>query len=146
MTQRTMGGTRRDLPVGNHDSGLGDALPPWWAALRSWPGGVFGVALAGAFVIYARVWADPFANAPGGRGHYNDPMQAMWNLKWVPWALLHGHDPFGTDAIYYPHGVSLSWNTVMPTLGIARRASHAHPGRRVRVRACCSSSVRRPRR
>ncbi len=88
-----------------------------WRSIR-WPAGVFGVALAGAFAIYARIWADPFRYAPGGRGHYNDPMQAMWNLKWVPWQLLHGHDPFGTDAIYYPHGVSLSWNTLMPTLGV----------------------------
>ena len=93
-------------------------LPQRLAPLRSWPGAVFLLALAGAFVIYARLWADPFGNAPGGHGHFNDPMQAMWNLKWVPWAILHGHNPFATNAIYYPHGVSLSWNTLMPTLGI----------------------------
>ena len=95
-----------------------DLLARTSARLRSWPAGVFLVALAGAFLVYARVWAHPFSYAPGGRGHYNDPMQAMWNLKWVPWAVLHGHNPFATNAIYYPHGVSLSWNTLMPTLGI----------------------------
>ncbi|MET3808865.1 hypothetical protein ABIB25_005895 [Nakamurella sp. UYEF19] len=45
-------------------------------------------------------------------------MQMMWFLKWVPWALLHGNNPFHTDALFYPDGVSLAWNTAVPTLGV----------------------------
>jgi hypothetical protein len=88
------------------------------ALRRTWSVGVFGAALASSFVIYASLWRDPFHRAPGDPTHHNDPIQGLWMLKWVPWALFHGHFPLHTDAIYYPHGASLSWNPSMPTLGI----------------------------
>jgi hypothetical protein len=85
-------------------------------ALWSW--GVFTSALGGMLVIYRSLWADPLHGTLGSRDHINDPMQMMWFLKWVPWQILHGHNPFTTDALFYPHGVSLVWNTLTPTLGI----------------------------
>jgi hypothetical protein len=97
----------RGLAQGVHVAGRG-----WWSV------GVLGVALAAMLMIYRPLWADPTHQTLGSANHTNDPLQTMWNLKWVAWQLLHGHDPFRTRAIYYPGGVSLSWNTLMPTLGI----------------------------
>lgn len=33
-----------------------------------------------------------------------DPSQALWFLTWTPWALVHGHDPFFTNAIFAGQG------------------------------------------
>ena len=43
-----------------------------------------------------------------------DPSQELWFLTWTPWALVHGHSPFFTDAIYAGQGganmmVNTSW-------------------------------------
>jgi len=47
-----------------------------------------------------------------------DPVQQSWFLGWVPWALLHGHNPFLTNWFDYPSGVNLAANTEMPLLGL----------------------------
>lgn len=83
-----------------------------------WSLAVCGIALAAMLLLYRQLWADPFHRTLGSVHHTNDPMQTMWNLKWLPWQLLHGHNPLRTTAIYYPHGVSLTWNTFTPTLGV----------------------------
>ena len=77
------------------------------------------VAGVACWLLYRPLWADPINSTLGSVDHTNDPMQMMWFLKWVPWQLLHGHNPFVTEAIFYPTGVALSWNTLAPTLGIA---------------------------
>ncbi|HUP27780.1 MAG TPA: hypothetical protein VM409_05040 [Chloroflexia bacterium] len=41
-----------------------------------------------------------------------DRDQNLWNLWWVRFALLHGHNPFVTDVIYYPTPVSLYFHTL----------------------------------
>lgn len=82
----------------------------------AWSGGVFLAAVVGTVIVYRHLWADPVHRTLAG--HINDPMQMMWFLKWVPWQLLHGHNPFTTDALFYPRGVSLTWNTAVPTLGV----------------------------
>lgn len=78
---------------------------------------VFVVAVAGMLVIYRDLWADPGGSSLGTISS-QDPMQTMWFLSWTPHQLLHGHSPFTTDAIFYPEGVSLAWNTLIPTLGV----------------------------
>lgn len=75
-------------------------------------------ALVGSVLLYRRLWGDPSGRVLGTAHHTNDPMQSIWDLHWLPWALLHGHNPFHTNALYYPHAVSLSWNTLTPTLGL----------------------------
>ena len=80
--------------------------------------GVLLIGLAITCVLYRDVWRDPIHVTLGTVNHTNDPMQMMWFLKWVPWALVHGHNPFRTDALFYPDGVSLAWNTAVPTLGV----------------------------
>jgi len=29
-----------------------------------------------------------------------DPALEMWWLEWLPWALIHGHNPLYTNALY----------------------------------------------
>ena len=48
-----------------------------------------------------------------------DPVQAIWYLEWVPFALFHGHNPFITNFIDYPSGVNLATNTLASALGLA---------------------------
>src|ERR1700761_1645295 len=31
-----------------------------------------------------------------------DPMQYVWSIKWMPWAIGHGHNPFLTNAMWAP--------------------------------------------
>jgi hypothetical protein len=43
-----------------------------------------------------------------------DPSQELWFLTWTPWALIHGHSPFLTNALYAGQGganmmVNTSW-------------------------------------
>jgi hypothetical protein len=41
-----------------------------------------------------------------------DRDQNIWNLWWVRYSLLHFKNPFHTDFIYYPDGVSLYFHTL----------------------------------
>jgi len=42
----------------------------------------------------------------------------MWFLAWIPFALLHGHNPFRTNYLFSPSGVDLFSFTSMPLLGL----------------------------
>lgn len=53
-----------------------------------------------------------FTTAVSGIGY--DSWQNMWNIWWLKEALLHGHNPYYTTAIYYPHGTSLLLHTLNP--------------------------------
>ena len=101
------------------------ARPRWRRAIgyfatrrSAWSASVFASALLLALWIYRQLWADPFDKTLGRAHHVNDPMQFIWFLGWFPWAVLHGHNPFHTNAIDFPHGVGLSWNPLLPTLGV----------------------------
>ncbi len=109
---------RSRAPAARQDAVAPAAHQDQAAPRRLWSLAVFGIALVAMLILYRQLWADPFHRTLGSAHHTNDPMQTMWNLKWVPWQLMHGHNPLRTTAIYYPHGVSLSWNTCTPTLGI----------------------------
>ncbi len=76
------------------------------------------VALYGALalVAYVPVW-------PGDANHLPwcacaDPAQVAWFLRWTPYALAHGHNPFYSNYLDYPSGVNLAQNTLMPLLGL----------------------------
>jgi len=47
-----------------------------------------------------------------------DRDQNLWNLWWVPRALLSLKNPYHTDYIYYPPGVSLYFHTLHPLNGL----------------------------
>ncbi|HTW97330.1 MAG TPA: hypothetical protein VMD59_01055, partial [Acidimicrobiales bacterium] len=47
-----------------------------------------------------------------------DVAEQMWFLAWTPHAILHGLNPFYTNALNVPFGANLAANTTMPLLGI----------------------------
>lgn len=51
-------------------------------------------------------------------GKGGDPIFFIWWLRWIPWALTHGHDPLVTTFLRYPDGVNLMWNTSVPVAGL----------------------------
>ncbi len=48
-----------------------------------------------------------------------DEFTSMWFLEWLPFSLLHGHNPFFTTFANYPFGVNLLDNTSSLFLGVA---------------------------
>lgn len=70
---------------------------------------------AGAFLLTAASWHDPAHLWPGG---CCDPQQTIWFLRWAPYAIGHGMDPFVTYQLNAPDGVNLMWNTSMVGLSI----------------------------
>ncbi len=68
-----------------------------------------------AVLLYGHMWrAGPSAAIqPGG-----DQISTIWFLKWVPYALLHGHNPFFSSYANVPFGVNLLTNTSVPLLGL----------------------------
>jgi hypothetical protein len=49
----------------------------------------------------------------------SDGWQYLWNLWWMKTALVDLHtNPFHTDLLYYPYGVSLYFDTLTPLLGV----------------------------
>lgn len=51
-------------------------------------------------------------------GPHDDAIQEVWFLKWTPWAILHGHNPFFTNWMDYPLGIDLAANTSFPGLAL----------------------------
>lgn len=47
-----------------------------------------------------------------------DPVQQVWFLRWLPFALAHGHNPLFTSFVNVPYGANLAENTLMPLLGL----------------------------
>jgi hypothetical protein len=75
--------------------------------------GAYGVL---ALAAYWPVW-------PGRAGRVpwcacDDTAQAIWFLRWTPFALAHAHNLFATNAFDAPLGVNLAQNTSMPLLGL----------------------------
>jgi hypothetical protein len=73
---------------------------------------------AGVLLLYAIVavlltltaWQSPATTYIGG---CCDPEQAMWHLRWVPYAISHLSDPFYTQQLNAPAGVNLMWGSSM---------------------------------
>ena len=57
------------------------------------------VYLSIALVLWANVW---FTGNPAHAVTCNcgDTVEQVWWLEWLPWALIHGHNPFLTNAIW----------------------------------------------
>jgi hypothetical protein len=66
--------------------------------------------------MFAPAWSSPTTTTlTGGNG---DPAIFIWFLRWVPFALEHGHDLLVTHHLNYPDGVNLMWNTSLPLPGL----------------------------
>ena len=72
--------------------------------------------IALAVWMFAPAWSSPTTTTlEGGEG---DPAIFIWFLRWVPYALQHGHDLLVTHHLNYPDGVNLMWNTSLPLPGL----------------------------
>jgi hypothetical protein len=71
--------------------------------------------LALALLLTADVWTAPTTRWIGG---CCDPEETIWFLRWIPWAISHGSDPFVTSQINAPVGVNLMWNASIPFLSL----------------------------
>jgi hypothetical protein len=72
--------------------------------------------IAVAVVAYWHVWTASTPSVVEPRGL--DSQLNMWFLTWVPFALLHGHNPFFTVFGNYPYGVNLLASTGVTLLGL----------------------------
>ena len=78
--------------------------------------GVLGLLVGLSVLLFLPAWRDPAHTVIGGHG---DAEQSMWFLRWLPWALTHGHDPLLTDHIGHPTGANLMWNSSQPLTALA---------------------------
>jgi hypothetical protein len=74
------------------------------------------VSLGLAVWMFGPAWSSPTTTTLGGGD--GDPAIFMWFLRWVPYALAHGHDLLVTYHLNYPDGVNLMWNTSLPLPGL----------------------------
>jgi hypothetical protein len=51
-------------------------------------------------------------------GDGGDPQLFVWSLAWWPHAILHGHNPFVSHALWAPSGADLAWSTSIPGLAL----------------------------
>src|SRR6202022_831255 len=53
-----------------------------------------------------------------GSNPTSDYQFMTWSLEWCPWAMLHGHNPLHTSAVWEPWGYSTAWMTSIPALAL----------------------------
>ena len=51
-------------------------------------------------------------------GYGGDSFTFVWCLQWWPWAIAHGINPLVSHAVWYPHGIEMTWVTSVPTLSL----------------------------
>ncbi len=79
---------------------------------------IIAVASYCALAVLAYWPVSPFDSSVIPGATTADPVQSIWFLEWVPFALFHGHNPFFTNFIDYPSGVNLASNTLASALGL----------------------------
>src|SRR5262249_49088849 len=79
---------------------------PWALPILAWAG------LSAYY--YGNFLARPNAGVPGGP----DGIIYVWFFKVVETAIAHLHNPFLSNAMNAPTGVSLMWNTSVPLLAV----------------------------
>lgn len=79
-------------------------------------------ALAG-YVLVAFLYFGLRALGHSGRTYIGTPnadaQLEIWAFAWWPHAILNGHNPFYTHALWAPTGVELAWPTMAPGLALA---------------------------
>lgn len=75
--------------------------------------------VAGAVLVFSSTWLDPAHRWIGPDN--GDPEILIWHLRWLPFALGHGHDLLVTNFLDYPDGFNLMWNAslIFPALVLA---------------------------
>jgi len=72
------------------------------------PATVGAVSLVLAVLLCINAWSAP-ATTYIGQGP--DPIQQMWGIAWVPYAISHGLDPLYTHFLNQPTGTDILWST-----------------------------------
>jgi hypothetical protein len=86
------------------------------ARRRPWPDVIAALAYVGLSVIpYWNFWMAGGTRIAGKGG---DVADETWFLGWVPYALLHAHNPLVTNWGNFPSGVNGVANTSVPLLGL----------------------------
>jgi hypothetical protein len=86
------------------------SIPGWAVALS--------IYLVAAIVLIARQGvADP-THVCVCVGPNGDPPFFMWALKWWPYAIGHGVNPFFTNLVWYPGGANIATTTGIPGIAI----------------------------
>jgi hypothetical protein len=93
----------------------GGARPHRTARVAPWL--VLLVFIAVAVLCKLGVWVSPLTRVSGVPGQV-DPFDAMWFLRWTPFAIGHGMSPLTSQYLNYPTGLNLMWNTWMPAIGM----------------------------
>jgi hypothetical protein len=110
----------RELPDATASQPLAAAAPvaaPPAGTSRRWTTLLAACGYLGlAFALWSHVWTShPASTTTCGCG---DSSLFTWFLAWPATALAHGHDPFFTTAMGYPHGVNLLANTSVIAFGL----------------------------
>lgn len=68
--------------------------------------------LAVSVVLFGRSVLGHMTTSYVGAGP--DPQIFIWGLRWWPWAVVHGVDPFYSHVLWAPVGVDVTWTTSVP--------------------------------
>ncbi|MBV8597806.1 MAG: hypothetical protein JO017_03195 [Actinobacteria bacterium] len=78
--------------------------------------------LLASYVLVAFLYFGLRALGHTGRTYIGTPnadaQLEIWAFAWWPHAILHGHSPFYTHALWAPTGVELAWPTMAPGLAL----------------------------
>jgi hypothetical protein len=85
-----------------------------WAALGIL--GALALYLLAACLLYWPV--APWSNSQVVSRATTDPVQTVWYLQWVAFAVAHGVNPFFSKYLDVPHGANIASNTSVPLLGV----------------------------
>lgn len=68
---------------------------------------------------FAAFWPDIWhiSSTIFSQANLGDPELSLWELSWEHHALLHGLNPFFSNAMFVPGGLNLGMNTATPLLG-----------------------------
>lgn len=67
-----------------------------------------------AVLLFWSAWQDPANRLIGGQG---DTSYMTWFIRWYPFAITHGHNPFLSTWLGYPDGINVLWSTGVPLVG-----------------------------
>ncbi len=78
--------------------------------------------MLGPLVFYLALSWVFFADTPHWTQYYygdsSDPITFIWFLKWWPYAISHGLNPFICKYVWFPQGFNLTWATAVPVLAL----------------------------
>ncbi|MHB8490063.1 MAG: hypothetical protein ACYDCS_13000 [Candidatus Dormibacteria bacterium] len=81
---------------------------PTWRRRGLIPASIGAAYLALAVLLCINAWRAPSTTYIG---EGPDPIQQMWGIAWVPYAISHALDPLSTHLLNQPTGTDILWST-----------------------------------